>query len=118
MIRCNDCGEIFPATKIHTEAHCPHCGKWNLRSVFYSDDFSDDDLLELWVDFLEIGTDKQNRTTDSFIGFEAGTSRRKIGTWFDVRCEKGIAWLIGNGYELAARRYVFKKNRNVWEGIV
>lgn len=48
-------------------------------------------LEQLWDDFSQVSINADDEIEESFLGFDAGTSRFDVWHWFDERCPNGLA---------------------------
>ena len=65
----------------HDKVLCPTCYKI--------------DIEQLWQAFSDIGIDDQDRITEPFMDWEAGTDRFEIWHWFDEQYPGGVHKLMG-----------------------
>lgn len=102
---------------IETVYYCSNCGSTDTSSMFWVNNFTDTiedcvsdrrdeaynfcnccqqhvpvlNLVELWELFAETPVNENDELEESFMCFEAGTSKFDVWHWFDERCPNGLA---------------------------
>ena len=97
---CEECGKHFctdcftaalgrdafdSMTRMFEKVLCPDCYVNNAEV----------EIENLWQAFSDIGIDDQDRITEPFMDWEAGTDRFEIWHWFDEQYPGGVHKLIG-----------------------
>lgn len=100
IVRCNSCGRWIGRDEdleMHYDAdmeHCPECGCTEaLMDVNYGCKFDDWELERLWKIFGDIAVDDNDEIQEEFLGFQEGTDRIEIWSWFNERYSQGAFYL-------------------------
>lgn len=93
---CEECGKHF-CTDCFTAALGRDAFDAMVRnspSVLCQDCYKEE-LENLWSSFGDVGIDDQDRITEPFMDWEAGTDRFEIWHWFDEQYPGGVVKLMG-----------------------
>lgn len=65
-----------------------------LKERKYWDEFTQDEILQLWDLLADVPIDNNDCIDEDFIGFEKGTDRLDVWLWFDRHYEGGAVTLL------------------------
>lgn len=66
----------------------------DLKDRKYWEEFTQDELKELWNLLSDVPVDADGCLDEEFIGFEKGTDRLDVWLWFDRHYEGGAVTLL------------------------
>lgn len=93
---CSECGSTSVQVKAWVDANTnEYCSEYEDDDNCWCDACKDHTslrtLTQLWEDFSEIPVNNDDEIEQSFLQFEAGTSKFDVWHWFDERCPNGLA---------------------------